>query len=80
MSIHSRKLTLIEAFIRLNDEILLQKFEQLILLHERKIAKEKISKMTMDEFNQMIDEAERDFIEGNAIDHNTLKENIKTWK
>jgi hypothetical protein len=80
MSIHSRKLTLIEAFIRLNDELLLQKLELLMLSHEQKISRKKTNKLSIEEFNQMIDEAEQNYLNGEVVEHDTLKDNIKTWK
>ena len=80
MNIQTRKLVLIEEFLRMSDENLIAKIESLIKL-EKKVSHEKSLKpMSMNEFNEMIDQAKRDSDSGSVISHQELKKKIKTWK
>ena len=80
MDIQSRKLILIEEFLRISDENLITKLESLIR-QEKKTAHEKnLNPMSLNEFQDMIDQAKRDSDEGRVISHEKLKEKVKTWK
>jgi len=80
MNIQSRKLVLIEEFLRISDENLISKLESFIR-HEKKISLEsKLKPMTINEFHEMIDQAKKDSDEGRVISHQELRNKVKTWK
>jgi hypothetical protein len=79
MNIQSRKLELIEEFLRISDENLITKLESFIR-HEKKISLEsKLKPMTINEFHEMIDQAKKDSDEGRVISHQELRNKVKTW-
>lgn len=80
MTIQTRKLSLIEEFLKINDEEFISKVESLIKEEKNKRYESRQSPMTMDEFRGMIDEAKRDIEEGRVISHQDLKRKIQTWK
>lgn len=80
MSIQSRKLVLIEEFLRISDESLIIKIESFIK-QEKKISHERSLKpMLLSEFHEMIDQAIQDSDAGRVISQQELKKKIKTWK
>ncbi len=80
MNIQTRKLVLIEEFLRISDENLITKLES-FLKQEKKVSRERnLKPMSMTEFNEMIDNAKRDSEEGRVISHQDLKKKVKSWK
>jgi len=80
MTIQTRKLHLIEEFLRIDDEGIISKVESLIREEKRNKYENKLKPMSMDEFHEMIDQARCDSQEGRVISHQDLKRKIKTWK
>ena len=80
MNIQTRKLVLIEEFLRINDESLITKLESFIKL-EKKISHERnLKPMLLNEFHEMIDQAKQDSDAGRVISHQELRKKVKTWK
>lgn len=80
MNIQTRKLNLIEEFLRISDEKLIAKLESLIY-GERKVSEGKtIKRMSVKEFHEMIDNAIKDKNNGRVISHDELKKKVKLWK
>jgi len=80
MNIQARKLVLIEEFLRINDENLINKLE-IFLKQEKKIIRERnLQPMSLEEFNGMIDHAVKEGEEGKVISHQDLKKKVKTWE
>ncbi len=80
MNIQSRKLVLIEEFLRISDESLITKLE-LFIKQEKKISHDKdLKPMLLSEFHEMIDQAKQDSDAGRVISHQELKKKVKTWK
>jgi predicted transcriptional regulator len=80
MNIEARKLVLIEEFLRIQDENLINKLESFIR-QEKKISHERnLSPIPLNEFHEMIDQAMRDSESGRVISHKELKKKVKTWK
>ena len=80
MNIQSRKLVLIEEFLRISDETLITKLE-LFIRQEKKISHERnLKPMSINEFLEMIDQAKQDSEAGRVISHEELKKKVKTWK
>ena len=80
MTIQTRKLSLIEEFLKINDEEIISKVESLIKEEKNKRYESSQTPMSMDEFRGMIDQAKRDSEEGRVISHQDLKRKIQTWK
>jgi len=80
MNILARKLNLIEEFIQISDESLIEKLENLIHSEPKALHDRELSSMSLPEFHQMIDKAILDKNEGRVISHNDLKRKIESWK
>ena len=80
MNIQTRKLVLIEEFIRMNDENLLSKIESLIKDEKKASHERNLKPMSVNEFHEMIDQAIRESDSGQIISHEELKKQVKTWK
>ncbi len=80
MNIQARKLSLIEDFLRIADESLIEKLESLIRIEKKKHSDRELKPMSLSEFHKMIDQARQDKAEGRIISHEELKKDIKSWK
>lgn len=80
MTLQTRKLHLVEEFLRINDEGIISKVESLIKEEKKKKYEKELKPISMDEFHEMIDQARRDSQEGRVISHQDLKRKIKAWK
>jgi hypothetical protein len=80
MTLQTRKLSLIEEFLKINDEEIISKVESLIKEEKSKKYESRQTPMSMDDFRGMIDQSKRDSEEGRVISHQDLKKKIQTWK
>lgn len=80
MNIQARKLVLIEEFLRISDESLIEKLESLIRQEKKASHEKSLKPMSMNEFNEMIDQAKQDSDAGRVISHQELKKKVKSWK
>jgi hypothetical protein len=80
MDISAKKLELIEEFLKISDESIIEKLESLIRLEKKKTKAAKVKPMQMDDFKKMIDQAKKDKDEGRVISHQDLKSKIKSWR
>ena len=80
MNIQARKLFLIEEFLRISDESLIEKLESLIRQEKKASHEKSLKPMSMNEFNEMIDQAKRDGEAVRVISHQELKKKVKSWK
>ena len=80
MSIQARKLSLIEEFLRISDENLIEKLESLMRIERKKQFEKELKPMSMNEFHDMIEQAKLDKIEGRTVSHEDLKKRIEAWK
>lgn len=80
MNIQTRKLGLIEEFIRLNDEDLIIKIESLIRQEKKILHERNLKPMSMNGFDEMIDQAKKDSDADRVITHQDLKKKVRTWK
>ena len=80
MNTVDRKLRLVQELLRITDEEIIGKLEQ--LLHSERV--KQISKepepLTIDELNEQIDQSEMDFKKGRFIEANELLKSINSWK
>ena len=80
MSLHSRKLDLIEEFIRISDESLIEKIESLIQTEKMNQADREQKPMSLETFYKLIDQSREDKVQGNVISHEDLKNRVNSWK
>jgi len=79
MDISAKKLELIEEFLKISDESIIEKLESLIKSEKKKTKAAKVKPMTMNDFKKMINQAKKDKDEGRVISHQDLKSKIKSW-
>ena len=79
MDLQTRKLNFIQEFLRLKNEKLISKLENLLKSEKAKSYQEQISPLSEEELNRIIDEAEKDSKEGRLTSAVELKKEIDTW-
>jgi hypothetical protein len=80
MNIQARKLSLIEEFLKISDESIIEKLESIIRIERKKGQDRDLQPLSKDEFLGMIEQAKEDRKAGNVISHNDLKAKVKTWQ
>jgi hypothetical protein len=80
MDIQTKKLKLIEDFLSISDEKLLDKLDLLIKKEKHIRNSENLKPMSMDEFHAMVNEAIEDYEKGNTILQEELEKEVLTWK
>lgn len=80
MNIQARKLNLIEEFLRISDESIIEKLESFIRIEKKKQYDRELKPMSLNDFHEMIDQAKQDKANGRVISHEDLKKRIKSWK
>lgn len=80
MNIQARKLELIEEFLKISDESIIDKLESLIKTAKKKNQQREVKPMSITEFKGMIDQAKFDKEDGRVISHHDLKAKVKSWK
>ena len=79
MDLHARKIHFVQEFLRLNNEKLIAKFERILTTEKKKLYEEGFSPMSMSEFNERIDNAEDDALNGRVKDVSELDREIDSW-
>lgn len=80
MNIQARKLNLIEEFLKISDESIIEKLESFIRIEKKKQYDRELKPMSLNDFHEMIDQAKQDKANGRVISHEELKKRIKSWK
>jgi hypothetical protein len=80
MDIQTRKIVLIEEFLRITDETIITKVESLVKIEKEKRDESKLKPMSLKEFHEMIDQAKLDSYNGRVIMHEDLKKKVKSWR
>ncbi len=80
MNIQARKLNLIEEFLSISDEGIIEKLESLIRIEKKKHYDRELRPMSLKEFHEMIDQAKQDKAKGRIISHEELKKKVNSWK
>jgi len=80
MNIQTRKLVLIEEFLRISDEKIIEKLESLIRHEKKNLHDREQQPMSIKTFHEMIDKAKNDSETGKVISQQDLKKKIKSWK
>lgn len=79
MNILTRKLNFIEEFLRITDESLISKLEVLIKNERKTITDVEIKPMSINELQNMVEEANENYKNGRFTSQSELKKKIKSW-
>jgi hypothetical protein len=80
MDIEARKINLIQEFLRINSEELINKLDKFLHAEKRKIYAKELKPMSIESFEAMIDRAEDDAANGRVVEAKILKKDIAKWK
>lgn len=80
MDISVRKLNLIEEFLEISDEKIIEKLESFFKSERKRTTETNINQMSLDEFNHLISNAKDDVRNGKTVSHNDLKQIVRQWK
>jgi len=80
MDIQARKISLIQEFLRINSEELINKLDRFLHDEKKKYYEKELKPMSLDNFNDMIDKAEEDSVNGRVVEAKNLKKDIEKWK
>ena len=80
MDLQAKKIYLIQEFLRINSEDLINKLDKFLHIEKSKIYEQELKPMSMDSFNAMIDQAEDDAANGRVIEAKNLRKDIEKWK
>ena len=80
MDIKTRKLNFIQEFLRLSDEELVKKFEQMLRSERKRRLARDLKPLTIVELNEIIDKSEDDFENAKATESSEVMKIVQTWK
>jgi hypothetical protein len=81
MTVETKKLQLIEEFLKIQNEKIINKIEVLIKKERFKVLESELdTPFSENEFNEMIDRSENDAIQGKVHTSKDLKKQIQSWK
>jgi hypothetical protein len=80
MDIQARKIQFVQEFLRIADDELVAKLENLLRVERKKKLDEELNPMTLEELNEMIDNSEEDIKNGKVTEARNLLNQINTWK
>jgi hypothetical protein len=80
MDIQARKIHFVQEFLRVADDELVTKLEELLHIERRKKLEKDLHPMSLREFNEIIDKSEDDFANGRVTEARNLLKQINTWK
>ncbi len=79
MDIRARKINFIQEFLRISNEELILKLEQILNKERQSYQNTATISISEEELNKYIDQAEKDDKEGNFKTSEELKKDIETW-
>lgn len=79
MDLQARKIHFVQEFLRLNNEQIITKFEQILHIEKKKLYAEGFSPMSLANLNQIMDKAEDDAANGRVKEIHELDKDIDSW-
>lgn len=79
MDLQTRKLALIQEFLKVRSEDVISRLEKILKKENTKSEQEGFNPMTIEEFNARIDESMEDSKNGRLIEASELKAKIDKW-
>jgi len=80
MDIQARKLNFVQEFMRITDEELVARLENLLQSERKRSVEKELVPMTIDDFEKIIEKSESDYLNGRETDAKELLKLIDTWK
>ena len=80
MNTVDRKLRFVQEFLRITDEEIIGKLEQLLGSERKKKNLKELDPLTLDQLNEMIDQSEDDFKKGKFNETKDLLKSVEKWK
>ena len=80
MDLQTRKLHFIQEFLRLANDSIVEKFEEMLQQERKKIVEQEISPMTLTQYEHRIDKALDDLKNNRVATPKELKQEISSWK
>lgn len=80
MELEARKIKFVRDFLDIEKEESLLRFEKLLEEEKQSLSQEMFSPMSIEEFNDRIDESIRDSKEGRLTEASDLKARIAKWR
>lgn len=80
MDIQTKKLKLIEEFLSISDENLLDNLDLMIQREKLKGYEENLKPMSLKELHDMVEESINDYKNGDVISQEDFEKEISTWK
>lgn len=79
MTVETRKLNFIEEFIKITDEDLIKRMEEMLLDDKRKRYEQELKPMKMEEFHSIIEQSRHEIKNGLITTQQDLKKEIRSW-
>ncbi|SEL67714.1 hypothetical protein SAMN04488505_102828 [Chitinophaga rupis] len=80
-NLHSRKINFVQDFLRIQNEAVIRRFEDMLRQEQLKLAEADLSyPMSLEELNTVIDQAEKDDRNGRLTNADDLKKEIDNWE
>ena len=79
MDIRARKINFIQEFLKISNEELISKLEQILNKERQSYQNTATTSISEEELNKYIDQAEKDDKEGNYKTSEELRKDIETW-
>ena len=80
-NLQSRKINFVQDFLRIQNEAVIRRFEDMLRQEQLKLAEADLSyPMSLEEINTVIDQAEKDDRNGRLTNANDLKKEIDNWE
>ena len=79
MDIQTRKLAIIQEFLKVQSEEVISRIEKILKKERIASQQESLNPMSMEEFNDRIDQSMDDSKNGRLVDSDEVKLNIEKW-
>jgi hypothetical protein len=80
MDISTRKMNFVQEFLRVADEDIVAKLEEVLHSERKKRLEKYVEPMSEEEFNSMISMSENDIANGRVTSSDDFRDSIKGWK
>ena len=80
MDLQTKKIKFVQEFLKVKSEELVDKLDKILKKERTKLYKKKLSPLTSEEFNKIIDSAESDSKSGRLTSAKNLKIDVDSWK
>jgi hypothetical protein len=79
MDLQSRKISFIQDFLRLQNEEIISRLEEMLKKQKAELYKKELKPMSAEQFNSEIDQSLEDSVNDRVTSSNDLKSEIKKW-